>query len=159
MDELLRHLKENAQETTENLADMLATTEDDIRGRIAAYEKEGVIRGYQAILNEDRLGLSTVRAVIEVKITPQREGGFNSVANRIAQFPEVESVHLMSGGYDLLVFVKGERLQEVAYFVNDRLATIEGVLSTSTHFVLKKYKDNGILMEQKQSSERLPVSP
>ena len=159
MDELLRHLKENAQETTENLAKLLNTTAEDIRKRVSAYEDQGVIRGYKAILNEDLLDLATVRAVIEVKITPEREGGFNTVANRIAQFEEVESVHLMSGAYDLLVFVKGEKLQEVAYFVNDRLATIQGVLSTSTHFVLKKYKDNGVLMEQKEPTERLQVSP
>jgi DNA-binding Lrp family transcriptional regulator len=159
MDELLRHIKENARESTQNLARMLDTTEDDICARIKVYEENGVIRGYQAILNEDKLSLTTVRAVIEVKITPQREGGFNTVADRIANFSEVESVHLMSGGYDLLVFVAGERLQEVSYFVNDRLATIDGVISTSTHFVLKKYKDQGVLMDQQKRSERLLVSP
>ncbi|MDA1044190.1 MAG: Lrp/AsnC family transcriptional regulator [Verrucomicrobia bacterium] len=158
MDELLRHLKENAQESTENLAKLLNSTPAEIQQRIADYEKQGIIRGYQTILNEDLLDLNTVRAVIEVRITPERERGFNAVAKRIAQFEEVESVHLMSGSYDLLVFVKGEKLQEVAYFVNDRLATIEGVLSTSTHFVLKKYKDNGVLMDLHEPVERLPVS-
>lgn len=160
MDDLLLLLKENARETPENLAKMLGIPEDEVRSRIATYEEQGILRGYQALINEDQLNLSTVRAVIEVKITPERDAGFNHVAQRIAKFDEVESVHLMSGGYDLLVFVKGERLQEVAFFVNDRLATLQGVLSTSTHFVLKKYKDHGVLMEQPANTdERLKVTP
>ncbi len=159
MDELLRLLKENALRTPADLAKMLGLSEEDVKTRILEYEQKGVIRGYQAIVNEDQLDLTTVRAVIEVKITPERDAGFNHVAERIARFEEVESVHLMSGGYDLLVFVKGERLHEVAYFVNERLATLQGVLSTSTHFVLKKYKDQGVLMENAAASERLQVTP
>ncbi len=159
MDELLRLLKENALETPKNLAKMLNTSEDDVNARIAAYEAKGVIRGYQAVVNEDLLGLDRVSAVIEVKITPEREGGYDQLAQRISRFPEVDSVYLMSGGYDLLVFVKGRNLKEVAFFVSDKLATIAGVVSTGTHFMLKTYKDSGILMQTERDSERLGVSP
>lgn len=159
MDELLKLLRQNALESPANLARMLNLTEEEVKARIAAYEASGVIRGYQAIVNEDRLDLDRVRAVIEVKITPEREGGFDRVAERISKFPEVESAYLMSGTYDLLLFVRGRRLQDVAGFVSERLATIGGVLSTSTHFVLKTYKEQGILMTPEKDHERLPVSP
>jgi len=159
MDELLALLKSNALESPRTLARMLDTTEDDIKARIADYEKRNVIRGYQAIVNEDKLELDRVRAVIEVRITPERGGGYDRIANSIAKFPEVESLHLMSGGYDLLVFVTGRNLREVATFVNERLATIDGVLSTATHFSLKTYKDQNVLMHPEKEHERLSVSP
>lgn len=159
MDELLRLLKQNALESPENLAKMLNTTADDVKARIAKYETAGVIRGYQAIVNEDQLDLNCVRAVIEVKITPEREGGFNRVAARIAKFSEVESSFLMSGSYDLLVFVKGSDLKDVAGFVSEKLATIDGVLSTATHFMLKTYKEQDVLMDVESKHERLQVSP
>lgn len=158
MDELLLLLQKNALESVENLAKMLNTTDKDIKTRISEYEKQGIIRGYQAIVNEDQINVEHVRAVIEVRITPERGGGYDRIANRIGKFSEVESLFLMSGGYDLLVFVKGPNLKEVASFVNRRLATIEGVLSTSTHFNLKTYKDQGVLMETDQENERLKVS-
>jgi len=158
MDELLKLLRRNALESADNLAKMLNTTEQDIKARIAAYETEGIIRGYQAIVDEDRLKLDRVRAVIEVKITPEREGGFNRIAARVSKFKEVESLFLMSGGYDLLVFVKGHNLREVATFVSEKLATIAGVISTATHFMLKTYKDQGVLMEAEQPDERIKVS-
>jgi DNA-binding Lrp family transcriptional regulator len=100
-----------------------------------------------------------VRAAIEVRMTPERGGGYDRVAKRISRFPEVDSVFLMSGGYDLLVYVKGENLRTVASFVNERLATIDGVLSTATHFTLKTYKDQGVLMKEENTDERLSVSP
>ena len=159
MEKLLKLLKENALESPANLARMLNMTEAAVKDRIADYEQKGVIRGYQAIVNEDLLNLERVRAVIEVKITPEREGGYNRIAGRVAQFPEVESLFLMSGGYDLLVFVKGRTLREVALFVSDKLATIQGVVSTGTHFMLKTYKDQGVLMEAEPQDERLQVSP
>lgn len=159
MDELLRILKSNALEAPANLAKMLGTTEIDVKTRIAEYEKQGVIRGYQAIVNEDRLDLNQVHAVIEVKITPEREGGFDRIAGRIAKFDEVQSLHLMSGAFDLLVFVKGTTLRNVALFVSEKLATIQGVLSTATHFVLKTYKNQGLLMHTETKDERLKVSP
>jgi DNA-binding Lrp family transcriptional regulator len=159
MDELLRLLKQNALESPANLARLLNTTEDEVKARIADYERSGIIRAYQAVVNEDRLDLNLVSAVIEVKITPDREGGYDHLAHRISRFPEVLSVFLMSGGYDLLVFVKGRDLREVAFFVSDKLATISGVVSTATHFMLKTYKDQGVLMAAEQASERLQVSP
>lgn len=159
MDELLMLLRRNALESTANIAKMLGISESDVRARIAEYEAKGIIRGYMAVVNEDQLDTSRVRAVIEVKITPEREGGFDHVANRISKFPEVESMFLMSGTYDLLVFVRGPDLKTVATFVSGKLATIQGVISTSTHFMLKTYKDQGILMEGEVPNERLSVSP
>ena len=159
MDELLKILQANATESRENIAKMLNISVAEVNQRIAKYEKSGVIRGYQAILNEDQLGLDTVTAVIEVKITPQREGGFNTVADRISRFPEVRSSYLMSGTYDVLLFVEGRNLREVAAFVSERLSPLEGVLSTSTHFMLKTYKSLGVLMETGHAEERLSVAP
>jgi len=159
MDALLDLLKKNARESDATLAKQLATTEEDIRARIAAFEKEGVIRGFQAVLNTDRLESTDVRAVIELRIWPEREGGFDRVATRISKFPQVESMYLMSGGYDLLLFVKGKSLQEVANFVSARLAPLDGVLSTATHFMLKTYKDQGVLMESEPHDDRLQVCP
>jgi len=159
MDELLKILQGNALETRENLAKQLNLPPAEVAQRIAAYEKAGVIRGYQAVLNEDKLDLDTVTAVIEVKVTPQREGGFNHIAERISKFPEVRSAYLMSGTYDLLLFVEGRNLREVASFVSERLSPLEGVLSTSTHFMLKTYKRLGVLMHQETSDERLSVTP
>ena len=159
MDELLKILQSNALETPENIARMLGVPAAEVTRRIAEYEKAGVIRGYQAILNEDKLELDTVTAVIEVKVTPQREGGFNTIAERISRFPEVRSAYLMSGTYDLLLFVEGRNLREVAAFVSERLSPLEGVLSTSTHFMLKTYKRLGVLMESSHAEERLSVAP
>jgi len=159
MDELLKILQTNALEPRANLARMLAVPAAEIDRRIAEFEKSGVIRGYQAILNEDQLELDKVTAVIEVKVTPQREGGFDTIAERVSRFPEVRSAYLMSGTYDLLLFVEGRTLREVASFVSERLSPLEGVLSTSTHFMLKTYKRFGVLMHQDASDERLSVSP
>ena len=159
MDMLLKLLRENALETPENLARMLNTTVEAVKSKIADYEKTGIIRGYQAIVNEDQLPLSRVRAFIEVRITPERHGGFDRIAQRIGKFPEVESVFLMSGAYDLLVLVRGHDLREAAFFVSEKLATIEGVVSTATHFMLKTYKDQGVSMMQEKDHERLSVSP
>jgi len=138
---------------------MLGLSAAEVEARIADYERHGVIRGYQAILDEDQLNLDTVTAVIEVKVTPQREGGFDTIANRISRFPEVRSAYLMSGTYDLLLFVEGRNLREVASFVSERLSPLEGVLSTSTHFMLKTYKRFGVLMHHEAPDERLSISP
>lgn len=159
MDPLLDLLKKNARESDATLAKELATTEEDIRARIATYEKDGVIRGFQAVLNPDRLETPDVRAVIELRIRPEREGGFDRIASRISRFPQVESMFLMSGGFDLLLFVKGSSLQEVANFVSARLAPLDGVLSTATHFMLKTYKDQSVLMESEPHDDRLQVCP
>src|SRR3974390_3286002 len=159
MDELLDILQTNALESRENIARMMGLSVAEVNERIADYEKRGVIRGYQAILNEDELGSDKVTAVIEVKITPQREGGFDIIAQRLSRFAEVRSAYLMSGSYDLLLFVEGRTLREVAAFVSERLSPLDGVLSTSTHFMLKTYKRFGVLMQQETSDERLTVSP
>ena len=159
MDELLKLLRHNALETPKDLARMLNSTEEAIKAKIAQYERTGIIRGYQAIVNTDQLDVDLVRAVIEIKVTPEREGGFNRIASRVSKFPEVESVYLMSGTYDLLAMVTGHDLKEVAFFVSEKLATIEGIVSVATHFMLKTYKNNGVLMEVEKTDERLKVSP
>lgn len=159
MDELLKILQANALLSREDLARMLDMPAAEVNSRIADYEKRGVIRGYQAILNEDQLDPDKVTAVIEVKVSPQREGGFNTIAQRISRFPEVRSAYLMSGTYDLLLFIEGRTLREVASFVSERLSPLDGVLSTSTHFMLKTYKRFGVLMQHETSDERLTVTP
>ena len=138
---------------------MLSITEAEVIATVKRYEQEQVILGYRTVLNEEKLGLDRVRAVIEVKITPEREGGFNRLAERIAKYSEVSSCYLMSGGYDLMVIVEGDNLREVASFVSEKLATIQGVLSTATHFMLKPYKEQGVLMAREQNEERLAVTP
>jgi DNA-binding Lrp family transcriptional regulator len=159
MDELLKMLQANALESRQDLARMLNLTQEEVERRIADYEQKGIIRGYQAILNEDELDENKVTAVIEVRITPQREGGFDTIAQRISRFPEVRSAYLVSGAYDLLLFVEGPTVREVAAFVSERLSPLEGVISTSTHFMLKTYKRWGVMMRQETSDERLTVSP
>ena len=159
MDALLKLLYDNATMTPPRLAALLNRSEAEVAAQIRAYEQDEVILGYRAILNEDKLGVDTVRAVIEVKITPEREGGFNRLADRIARFHEVRSCYLMSGAYDLLVIVEGATLREVATFVSDKLATLQGVISTATHFMLKTYKEQGMLMQREPNSERLAVTP
>jgi DNA-binding Lrp family transcriptional regulator len=159
MDQLLRLLRENAALKPADLAPMLNLSEAEVVAKIQAYEADQVILGYRTVLNEENLGVEIVRAVIEVKITPEREGGFNRLAERIAKYSEVRSCYLMSGGYDLLVEVEGPTLKEVATFVSEKLATIQGVLSTATHFVLKPYKEQGVLMSRERNDERLAVTP
>jgi len=159
MDALLKLLQEDALTKPEQLAKALDTTAADVRARIRRLEQDGAVLGYRAILDEEKAGEERVKAAIEVKITPEREGGFDRVARRIAEFDEVHAVYLMSGRYDLLLFVEGKTLREVAFFVAERLATIEGVMSTSTHFILRPYKQYGVLVRPKGVVDRLPVSP
>src|SRR5512137_1099758 len=159
MEQLLKLLRDNAALAPAQLAPMLNLSEAEVTARIKAYEKDEVILGYRTILNEEKLGVDQVRAVIEVKITPERGGGFDRLAERIARYDEVKSCCLMSGAYDLLVVVEGESLKEVAMFVSQKLSTIQGVLSTATHFILKPYKHEGVLMKPERHEERLPVAP
>jgi DNA-binding Lrp family transcriptional regulator len=159
MDPLLKLLRENASLKPADLARMLNMTEAEVTAKIKAFEAEQVILAYRTILNEERLGLRTVRAVIEVKITPERGGGFDRLAERIAKYDEVISCYLMSGGYDLQVVVEGESLREVASFVSEKLATIQGVISTATHFRLKPYKEQGVLMVPEHQDQRLAITP
>src|SRR5580658_5540065 len=138
---------------------MLNLPETARAARIKGYEESQVILGYRAILNEEKIGEDIVRAIIEVKITPERGGGFDRLAERIAKYAEVRSCYLMSGGYDLLVMVEGANLREVATFVSEKLATIQGVVSTATHFMLKVYKEQGLLIRAETNEERLAISP
>jgi DNA-binding Lrp family transcriptional regulator len=141
------------------MAAMLGITESEVRTRLQALESSRQIMGYRAILNEEAIQRDVVRAVIEVRITPERGGGFDKLAERIAKYSEVRSCHLMSGGFDLLVEVEGANLREVATFVSEKLATLQGVLSTATHFVLRAYKEQGVLMQRQAEDERLAVAP
>ena len=159
MEPLLQLLRTNAREPEASLAKMLGITPAAVQEQIAAYERQGLIRGYRAVVNEDLACAGDVRAVIELRIRPEHSGGFDRIAQRIGQFKQVEALFLMSGGYDLLLFVRGRNLQEVASFVSSELAPLDGVLATATHFMLKTYKDQGILMETAQHDDRLQVTP
>jgi DNA-binding Lrp family transcriptional regulator len=159
MDPILKLLQENAALKPAQLAKLLNLPEAEIAAKIKAYEEGEVILGYRAVLNEEKIGQDIVRAVIEVKITPERGGGFDRLAERIAKYAEVRSCYLMSGGYDLLVIVEGTSLREVASFVSEKLATIHGVVSTATHFMLKVYKEQGLLIRAEANEERLAISP
>lgn len=159
MDPLLKLLNDNAAIKPAQLASMLNMSEEDVLEKIGQYESEHIILGYRTILNEEKLKRELVRAVIEVKMSPEREGGFDRLADRIAKFGEVRSCYLMSGGYDLMVEVEGDSLHRVASFVSEKLATLQGVISTATHFVLKPYKEQGVLMVRNEEDARLPVSP
>ena len=159
MDPLLKLLRDNAALKASQLAALLNTTEADVTAKVKAYELDEVILGYRTILNEEKLGVNLVRAVIEVKITPERGGGFDRLAERISKYDEVKSCWLMSGAYDLLVIVEGESLRDVAMFVSEKLSTVQGVISTATHFMLKPYKQEGLLMKPERHEERLAVTP
>jgi DNA-binding Lrp family transcriptional regulator len=159
MDPLLKLLATDASLSAPQLAAMLNLTEAEIRTRIKQAEQDRLVLGYRAVLNEEKLGRDLVRAMIEVRITPERGGGFDKLAERISKYAEVRSCHLMSGGYDLLVEVEGANLREVAAFVSEKLSTIQGVLSTATHFVLRAYKEQGVLMAESASDQRLAVTP
>ena len=159
MELILKLLRDNAALRPDELGMMVNLPEAEVAAKIKAYEQDEVILGYRTILNEEKLGVEVVRAVIEVKITPERGGGFDRLAERIAKYEEVKSCYLMSGAYDLLVIVEGESLKRVAMFVSEKLATIQGVLSTATHFMLKPYKQQGVLMKPERHEERLAVTP
>ncbi len=159
MEPLLELLQQNAKLTASELADRLGQDETSIAQRIAEMEREKVILGYHGVIDRDKAGNHNVAALIEVKLTPEREGGFDRLAERIARFDQVSSCYLMSGGYDLAVFVEGEDLREVARFVTEKLSTLDGVLSTATHFQLKVYKQSGFLAGAETEPERLAVTP
>lgn len=159
IDPLLQLLRRQARHSHQELAELLSLTEEEVRSRIAAWEKNGVILGYQAVVDAEQAGDDDVSAFIEVKVTPERGGGFDRLAMRIARFEQVVSCYLASGGYDLMVVVEGSDLREVARFVSEKLSSMEGVISTATHFRLKTYKENGFLFEESTGPERLAVSP
>ena len=158
--QILDAIQKNGRYSAEDLAAMLATDEQTIKKEIKEMEDANVICGYPTLINWDQTDCELVTALIEVKVTPQRNMGFNKVAERIYRFEEVESVYLMSGGFDLTVVIQGKSMKEVARFVSEKLSTLESVNSTSTYFVLKKYKEHGLIMtDEKHESERMLITP
>ena len=159
MDELLKLLKSNAHTAREDIAKELNLSVEEVDARVAKLEADGVILGYQAIVDSEKIADTSVTAVIEVRITPERGGGFDRLAARIARFEEVQSCYLMSGAYDLLVIAEGRTLQSIASFIAEKLSTIKGVISTATHFRLKAYKENGAMLHREKREPRLAVAP
>lgn len=151
---LLRLLEEDCTLTTEQLASMADMTQEEVKSAVKKFEEDKIVLGYKAIVDWDRTDRESVTALIEVKVTPQRGAGFDRVAERIYQYDEVESVYLMSGAFDLTVIISGRTLREVAEFVGQRLATIEDVTGTATHFILKKYKEKHLIFEKQEQQER-----
>ncbi|RYD69714.1 MAG: Lrp/AsnC family transcriptional regulator, partial [Verrucomicrobiaceae bacterium] len=143
-DELIALLRHNARTSNEDLAKELNASEEEVSAAVRELEEEGALLGYQAIVNSQLLTKDCVQAVVEVRLTPERGGGFDRLASRIARFEDVVSCYLMSGSYDLLVVVQGDTLHEIATFISEKLSTIKGVISTATHFRLKAYKENGV---------------
>ena len=160
MEEILQLLKDNARLSAEDIAAMTKKTVAEVNQIIKKFEDEGVILKYSAILNPDKVAdtKEKVRAIIEIQVTPEREHGFDAIAERIYRFPEVKTVNLMSGGYDLQVILEGETIQEVAFFVARKLSTLNGVKSTKTHFVLKTYKENDVLYVEEKKDRREGVT-
>ena len=154
MDKLLKILSENSKLTTKELSLMLGEPEDYIIAQIKEYENAGIIRGYRAVVNWDEVPDSGVVALIELKVAPQLQKGFDEFAERVLSFDEVESVYLMAGGYDLLLTVKGHTIQDVSSFVAKQLAAMDGILSTATHFMLKRYKENGVSLVDVDTKDR-----
>ena len=157
-EELLSIIEKNSRIDTKELAVILGVEEVDVLNELAAMEAEGVICGYHTLINWDKTSRELVSALIEVRVTPQRGQGFDSVAERIYRYPEVHAVYLISGGYDLMVTLEGKTLKEVSTFVSQKLSTLDSVLSTATHFILKKYKDHGTILA-KVEDERELVTP
>ena len=152
--DLLKLLEEDARLTPEQLSVMLALTPDEVREQIRELEQNGTVLGYKTIVDWEKTEYESVTAMIDVKLIPQKDRGFDRVADKIYNYPEVKSVFLMSGGYDLSVLIEGKTMKEVALFVSHKLATIDAVTSTATHFVLHKYKDKGIIYEAPEKDER-----
>ena len=158
-EQILKAIEKNSRIDLKELAIMLGEEEIDVVNEIAAMEAEGVICGYHTLIDWEKTSIEKVSALIEVRVTPQRGQGFDTIAERIYKYPEVNSVYLISGGYDLLVSLEGKSLKEVSNFVSDKLSTLDTVLSTATHFILKKYKDHGTILAKKYVDERLKMTP
>lgn len=159
-EQILEMLYNNSKLSAEDMAVMLGYSAEEIREEISAMEKEGIICGYTTMINWDKVENEKVTAFIEVKVAPQRGLGFDKIAERIYRFDEVESVSLMSGAYDLSVTIEGRTMKDVAIFVHEKLAPLESVLSTATHFVLRKYKEHGVvLVDEKKTSGRMKITP
>ena len=156
---ILTLLERNSRMTAEGIAVLLGSSSEVIANEIRKMEQENIICGYNTLIDWDKAGSDAVTALIEVRVTPQRGQGFDNIAERIYNYPEVQSVYLISGAYDLLVILEGKTLKEVSEFVSSKLSTLDTVLSTATHFILKKYKDDGIIFERKKKDERMSITP
>ena len=157
--QILKYIEKKSKVNLGELAVMLGTDEVTIANEIAQMEKEKIICGYHTLIDWDKAGVETATTLIEVRVTPQRNQGFDKIAERIYNYPEVTSVYLISGAYDLLVTLEGKTLKEVSQFVSDKLSPVDSVLSTATHFILKKYKDHGTILVKKSKAERMLVTP
>ena len=158
-EQVLAIIEKNSRINIKELAVILGVEEIDIANELKAMEEEGIICGYHTMIDWEKTSIEKVTALIEVRITPQRGQGYDKIAERIYKYPEVNSVYLISGGYDLLVTLEGKSLKSVSTFVSDKLSTLEGVLSTATHFILKKYKDHGTIMAEPPKDERMKIAP
>ncbi len=156
---LLKAIENNSRRTVVDLAAMFGASEEAINNELTQMEKDRIICGYHTLINWDNTSTEKVTALIEVRVTPQRGEGFDKIAERIYLFREVKALYLMSGGFDFTVIIEGSTMKEVALFVGQKLAPLEAVLSTATHFVLKKYKDYGIVLDEEQKDERMAVTP
>ena len=159
MKDILAVLEQNARATPDEIAEMTGLTPDEVRETIAQAERDRVIVMYKTIINWDRVGDEEVMALVEVRVTPQRDVGFDGIARRIARFPEVRSLHLMSGDYDLSVLLVGRTIQEIASFVATKLAALEEVHGTTTHFLLRRFKEDGVILDGEEAVKRLPLTP
>ncbi len=158
-DELLSLIEKNSRIGLDELAVLLGVSEEDVLREIETLEKEEIICGYHTLINWEKTSIEKVTALIEVRVTPQRGQGFDSIAERIYNYPEVHAVYLISGGYDLLVILDEKSLRDISNFVSDKLSTLDTVLSTATHFILKKYKEHGTIFSKKQDDEREIITP
>lgn len=158
-EELLSIIEKNSRIAINELAVLLGKTEQEVLDELTSLEKEGIICGYHTLIDWEKTTQEKVNALIEVRVTPQRGQGFDRIAERIYNYPEVRAVYLISGGYDLLVTLEEKSLKEISNFVTDKLSTLESVLSTATHFILKKYKDHGTILEKKHVDEREIITP
>ena len=157
-EKILGIIEKNSRVDVKELAVILGVEEIDVVNEMAAMEAEGVICGYHTLIDWEKTSIEKVSALIEVRVTPQRGQGFDSIAERIYKYPEVNSVYLISGGFDLLVTLEGKSLKEISQFVSDKLSTQESILSTATHFILKKYKDHGTILTKKYDDERMKIT-
>ncbi len=158
-EKILNYIEKNSRVELKELAVLLGTTEAEITQELADMEAEGIICGYHTLIDWDKVTTDRVNALIEVRVTPQRDLGFDAIAERIYKYPEVNATYLMAGGFDLLVSLEGKTLREVSNFVAQKLATLEYVISTTTHFVLKKYKDHGTILNAENTDERMLMTP
>ena len=158
-DELLSIIEKNSRIDLKEVAVLLGVQQIDVANELPALEAEGIMCGYHTLIDWEKTSIEKVTALIEVKVTPQRGQGFDHIAERIYNYPEVKAVYLISGGYDLLVTLEEKTLREISNFVSDKLSTLESVLSTATHFILKKYKDHGTILDKKPEDGREAVTP